>query len=109
MQHAVEYFIDDIDQGWMRATDGSLMINPAVYSIQVEGALGRPTLYGDFRAQPGIKLLQLKYRFIRQWLDLGKEDPLTRQIKDLGDLDATADLKCEDAKIREQIYQRYGL
>ena len=109
MQHVVQYFVDDIDQGWARERDGSLTINPAAYSIQVEDVFLRPTLYQTFRAQPALKLLRLKFRFIRQWLELDKNDSLAESIKALDKLDATVDLKREEARLRAQIYQRYGL
>ncbi len=109
LQHVTQYFIDDIDEGWKREADGSLIINPALYSIQIEDVLRRPTLYLTFRQQPEVKLLRIKYRFIRQWLELDKNDALTKTIKALERLDATADLEAQDAKIRAEIYKRYKL
>ena len=109
MQHEVQYFIDDISQGWRREEDGSLTINPALYSVQVEEVFRSNTLYSTFCQHPPLKLLRMKYRFVRQWLDLDKNDAITKAIKRLDKLDAAADLEGEDAEIRRQIYQRYGL
>jgi len=108
-QHEVQYFIDDINQGWRRETDGTLVINPARYSIQVEEVFLRPTLYQAVCQQPALQLLKMKYRFVRQWLDLDKKDPITKSIEGLGNLDLSADLALEDTRIRRQICERYGL
>ena len=109
MQHEVQYFIDDIPEGWKKEADGSLIINPALYSVQVEGVFRHPTLYSTFCQQPPVNLLRTKYRFVRQWLDLGKTDAITAAIKALDKLDAAADVDIVDAGIRAQIYHRYGL
>lgn len=108
-QHEVQYFIDDICEGWRREVDGSLTINPALYSIQVEDAFRTPNLYLTFCHQPAVDLLLRKYRFVRQWLDLDKNDGITKAIKALDRLDPAADLDVADAIIRKQIYERYGL
>lgn len=54
MQHEVQYFVDDISQGWRTETDGSLTINPALYSIQVEDVFRHSTLYATFCQQPAF-------------------------------------------------------
>jgi hypothetical protein len=56
-----------------------------------------------------LHLLQLKYRFIRQWLNLHRNDGIAKAIKALDRLDATADLGVADAAVRKQLYERYGL
>lgn len=109
MQHVVRSFVDDIEQGWRREEDGSLTINPAAYSIQVEDVFRHPTLCSTFRQQSALQLLQIKYKFVRQWLDLDRNDSITKSAKALDDLDSMADLEEEDVKIRGQIYRRYGL
>jgi len=109
MQHEVQYFVDDIPEGWRREEDGSLIINPALYSLRVEGVFRRPTLYETFCQQPPLDLLRTKYRFVRQWLHLDRTDAITTAIKALDKLDATANLDAADARIRDQIYERYGL
>lgn len=108
-QHETQYFIDDIGEGWRRESDGTLLINPAVYSVQIEDVFRRPKLYQTFRSQPALRLLQLKYKFIRQWLELDKADAISQRIKALDKLDATVDLDARDAQIRVEIYKRYGL
>ena len=108
-QHEVQYFVDDIDQGWRREPNGLLTINPALYSIQVEDVFRDSTLYSTFCQQPALQLFKLKYRFIRYWLDLDRNDTITKAIKALDDIDATADLELNDTEIRGLIYQRYGL
>jgi hypothetical protein len=109
MQHEVQYFIDDIPEGWRRERDGSLTINPALYSNQVEDVFRRSTLYLTFCQQPPLRLLQAKYRFVRSWLDLDKADTISAAIRALNHLDAAANLDTADAQIRAQIYERYGL
>ena len=109
LQHVVQYFIDDIEEGWKREADGTLIINPAQYSIQVEDVFRHPTLYKTFRELPALQLLQIKYKFVRQWLDLDKSDPIAQAVKALDTLDATADLQAVDDGIRRQICERYGL
>jgi hypothetical protein len=109
MQHEVQYFIDDIPEGWRREVDGSLIINPALYSVQVEDVFRHPNLYSTFCQQPPLNLLRTKYRFVRQWLGLDKADAITTAIKALDELDATSDADTVDAEIRAQIYNRYGL
>jgi hypothetical protein len=99
MQHEVQYFIDDIPEGWRREMDGSLIINPALYSAQVEDVFRHPTLDSTFCQQPPLNLLRTKYRFVRQWLGLEKDDAITTAIKALDKLDATADEDIVDAKI----------
>ena len=108
-QHEVQYFADDIPEGWRRETDDSLTINPALYSIQVEDAFRTATLYSTFCQQPRLDLLLRKYGFVRQWLDLDKNDGITKAIKALDRLDPAADLDLADATIRKQIHERYGL
>lgn len=108
-QHETQYFIDDIDDGWRRDADGTLMINPVIYSVQIEDAFRRRRLYQTFTAQPALQLLQLKYKFIRQWLELDKADTISQQIQALDKLDATADINASDVQIRSEIYKRYGL
>jgi hypothetical protein len=109
MQHEVQYFVDDISQGWRREGDGSLTINPALYSFQVEGVFRQSTLYSTFCQQPALQLLRLKYKFVQQWLDLSRNDAISKAIKALDDIDSTSDLEREDAEIRNQICQLYGL
>jgi hypothetical protein len=109
MQHEVQYFVDDISQGWRRETDGSLTINPALYSIQVEDVFRHSTLYATFCQQPAFQLLRLKYRFVRGWLDLDNSDPIAQAIRALDHFVADADLEREGAVIRELVYQRYEL
>ena len=109
MQHEVYYFADHIEEGWRREDDGSLTINPALYSTQVEDFLLPSMLDPTFYGQKPLKLLQLKYRFIRQWLDLDKKDALSKAIKALDSLDKAATLQAEDAKLRRMIYEHYGL
>jgi hypothetical protein len=108
-QHEVEYFVDDISQGWRREPDGSLTVNPALYGIQVEQVFLHPTLDLTFREQPALKLLQLKYRFVRQWLDLGKDDTIAKAIKALDGINASDDLERKDGEIRAMICQIYRL
>jgi len=108
-QHEVQYFIDDIAEGWRREADGSLIINPSLYSIQIEDSFRHPTLYSTFCQQKPLALLQLKYRFIRRWLDLDGNDGIANAITALGRLDETADLEVADAGVRKRIYERYGL
>ena len=108
LQHEVQYFIDDIKEGWRQENDGSLTINPAVYGTQIEDVFRRPTLYLTFSQQSPLELLRLKYKFIRRWLDLDKNNTITKAIKALDSLDTNADLEREDNKARQLIYQRYG-
>jgi hypothetical protein len=109
LQHVVQYFIDDIEEGWKRDADGTLVINPARYSVQVEDVFRHPTLYATFRQLPELRLLQIKYKFVRRWLNLDKSDPIAQAVKALDSLDANADLQAVDDRIRKQIYQHYGL
>jgi hypothetical protein len=109
LQHVVQYLIDDIEEGWKREADGTLLINPAQYSIQIEEVFRQRTLYATFRQLPAIQLLQMKYKFVRQWLELDKNDPIARAVKALDALDATADLEAVENTIRKQVYERYRL
>ena len=108
-QHQTQYFIDDIPEGWRREPGGTLTINPAIYSVQIENVFRSAKLYQSFRSQPDLQLLKLKYRFIRQWLELDKTDPIAQLIRVLDKLSPAADLEAEDAKIRSAIYSRYNL
>jgi hypothetical protein len=108
-QHETQYFIDDISEGWRRDPDGTLVVNPAIYGIQIEDVFRRPKLYQTFSSQPDLQLLKLKYRFIRQWLELNKTDAIAQMIRALDRLRAGADLQAEEAKIRGAIYSRYNL
>jgi hypothetical protein len=53
--------------------------------------------------------LQAKYKFVRQWLELDKNDSIAKAVKALDSLDETADLQRVDDSIRRQIYERCGL
>jgi hypothetical protein len=108
-QHDTQYFIDDISEGWRREPNGTLVVNPAIYSVQIENVFRSPKLYQTFCSQPDLQLLKLKYRFVGQWLELGKTDAVTQMIKALERLSVAADLEEEDAKIRSAIYRRYNL
>jgi hypothetical protein len=108
-QHEVQYFVDDIAEGWRREADGSLAINPSLYGIRIEDTFRHSTLYSTFRRQDPLQLLRLKYRFIRQWLDLDKNDAIAQAIKAFDKLDQTADLQLADEAVRKQIYAVYAL
>jgi len=108
-QHDTQYFIDDIVEGWRRDTDGTLVINPALYSLQIENVFRTGKLYATFQKQSPVQLLRLKYKFIRQWVELDNADPISASIKALDKLRADADLDTEDKSIQSAIYNRYGL
>ncbi len=108
-QHDTQYFIDDISEGWRREPDGTLVINPAIYSVQVENVFRSGKLYQTFQSQPDFQLMKLKYRFIRQWLELDKTDAIAQMIRAVDKLSPAADLEPEEAKIRNAIYIRYNL
>jgi len=77
--------------------------------MRIEDVFRHPKLYATFRQQPAIRLLQLKYKFVRQWLELDKSDSIAKAVKALDSLDATSDLQAVDDSIRQQIYERFGL
>ena len=108
-QHETQYFIDDVAEGGRREPDGTLVINPAIYSVQIENVFLSAKLYQTFRSQPDLQLLKLKYRFIRQWLELEKTSAIAQLIKGLDRLSPAADLEAEEAKIRSAVYSRYGI
>jgi hypothetical protein len=108
MQHEVQYFADEIREGWRREMDGSLTINPELYSVQVEDAFLRERLYLSFCQQQPRDLLLRKYHFFRQWLDLGKSDAIARAIKKLDRLDPATDLGLADVTIRKQLASNSG-
>jgi hypothetical protein len=108
-QHKVQYFIDDIKEGWRRENDGSLTINPAVYSIEIEDVFKRPALYLAFSRQSPLQLLRLKYKFVRQWLDLGNEHAITKAIKMLDGVNENANVGQKDNDIRQLIYKTYDI
>lgn len=108
-QHEIQYFLDDMAEGWRREVDGSLAINPKLYGIQIEDTFRRRAIYSTFSSQDPLHLLRLKYRFIRKWLDLDKTDPIAQAIKAIEGLEASADLRLADDALRKRIYARYAL
>ena len=108
LQHSVEYFRDDIEDGWRREGN-TLLINPARYGTQVEDVFLHFALSQAIAQLPREQALKAKYNFIAKWLRLSKTDSLKQTIKALNNLTATDDLDSQDIAIRAAIYQQYGL
>jgi hypothetical protein len=107
VQHKVEYFADEIEDGWHNA-DGVLLVNPTRYSIVVEAVFRGSTIFRAFGQLPEKQRLLRKYQFLKQWLGLAKNDSIAKDISALESLDSS-DLREKELAIRSDLYHRYGL
>lgn len=96
-------------EGWKRAVD--LHINPTVFAQHFLRGFGPGgKIYLLHRKMVTKRDLVLrKYDFVRDWLDLKSKDPIATEIKQLAALTAEPDLQAQEAKVRQLIFERYGI
>jgi len=96
-------------EGWKR-NGTTLHINPRVFRelfLAGFGLGGKIWTYRDLLA-PETALVQ-KYRFLRDWLDLAKSDPIAVEIRKLEDATTAADRSAAEASIKTLVVNTYGL
>ena len=95
-------------EGWRRET-ALLRINPDIYADQFVAAVdgGRLWRWRDVIAREH-RIVQ-QYRFVRDWLDLPKKDPIAQAVDRLADLATLEDIEAAITAIRVEITQRYNL
>ena len=108
LQHRVEYFADDLPAAWSRHGE-TVQINPTIYAARFEVALIAHRWIKEYQSQaPGTRLVR-KYRYIGQWLRLGKTDPLSVAIKALDEAADQDSLEADESAIQAMIAEKYGL
>lgn len=108
LQHGVEYFDDAISVGWMRQ-DTTVHINPVVYAQRFEAAITSGAWMQKYLQQSAATRLLRKYRYIRQWLQLAKGNPIAAEIRKLEAHTDLADVRTQEAVVQALIYQAYEI
>lgn len=108
LQHRVEYFNDQIPEGW-KNVDGSTHINPSIYAHQFVQALTEQTFVSEYEQQPVEQRMVRKYRFIRQWLRVDKSSAIAQELKRLEGLSSIQDLQKQEAVLQQTILAAYEI
>jgi hypothetical protein len=106
-QHTVEYFCDEIPEGWKRDSN-TVLINPRIYAEQFEKAFTTGAHVQKYCQLADEERTKRKYQYIRQWLQL-KSNPISQEIKKLEACTKMSDIRIHEAVIRKMIYKEYGL
>src|SRR3977135_4378721 len=69
LQHRVEYFADDLAEGWKKDAD-TVLINPKLYAERFEPAFSQGSHVEKYRQLTDEVRTVRKYQYIRQWLRL---------------------------------------
>lgn len=108
LQHRVEYFVDDMPEGWRR--DGNtILINPRIYAGQFEGAFSRGAHVQMYSRLPDEERTLRKYQYIKQWLGLAASHPIAQAIRGLERCANIQDVRAQEAVIQRMIFTEYGL
>jgi hypothetical protein len=108
LQHRVEYFADDIPEGWKRDA-GVVLINPRVYAGQFEEAFAQGAHVRMYRQLPYEERALRKYQYIKQWLGLDRAHPIAQAIRGLERCANIQDVRAQEAVIQRLIFGEYGL
>lgn len=108
LQHRVEYFVDDMPEGWKRDA-GTMYINPRIYAGQFEEAFTRGAHVQRYSQLPDEEKVVRKYQYIRQWLRLDRAHPITQEIRKLETCRNMQDIRTQEGVIQRAIFRQYGL
>lgn len=108
LQHRVEYFANEIDEGWKNDGD-SVLINPRLYADRFEAAFRQGSLTAEYEKQTDEVRTVRKYQYIRQWLRLDSKNPITIEIKKLEGCATLKDIRIQETVIQKMIYASYDL
>ena len=108
LQHKVEYFNDEMAEGWKKEAD-TVYLNPAIYAEQFENAFTQGAHISKYRLLPGEIRTIRKYQYIRQWLRLDKKNPIAQEIKKLDACTTAPDIRAQVANIQKMICRVYHL
>jgi hypothetical protein len=107
LQHRVEYFADDMTEGW-KFDNGSILINPKVYGASFEAAF-RGKIVQTYEQLTNETRIIRKYNFIRQWLQLDSKNPISLEIKKLAQCVNPQDVHAQESVVRAMLYSTYNL
>jgi hypothetical protein len=108
VQHRVE-LNDEMAEGW-KADSGTIFINPAIYADQFEEAFRRGAHVELYRRSfSEEERMILKYKFIRNWLDLDRGNAITQEIKRLESCTTAHDISAQETVIQRMIFRDYAL
>ena len=108
LQHQVEYFADDMAEGW-KYDNGSILINPKVYGGRFEAAFGNGKIVQRYEQLTNETRIIRKYKFIRQWLQLDSNNPISIEIKKLARCVNPQDVQAQETVVRAMLYSAYNL
>ena len=108
LQHRVEYFADEIAEGWKKDGD-TVLINPKRYAEHFEPAFSQGLHVDKYQQLPAEVRIVRKYQFIRQWLRLDGKNPISVEVKNLEDCATLNDVKAQETVIQKLIYASYNL
>jgi len=80
LQHRVEYFADEIPEGWKQDGD-SILINPKLYADRFEGGFRHGTIIDKYQQVTNEIRTIRKYQYINQWLRLDSKPNFHRDQK----------------------------
>lgn len=107
-QHIVEYFCDEITEGWKQDSD-TVYINPRIYAEHFERAFSEGAHVQKYCLLSYEERAKRKYHYIRQWLQLDKSHPIAQEVKKLEACTNISDVRSHEATIQKMIYREYGL
>lgn len=108
LQHRVEYFADDIAEGWRKDAD-TVLINPKLYAARFELAFRQGSHIEKYRQLTDDVRIIRKYQYIRQWLRLDRTHPISKEVKKLEGCATLQDIHTQETVIRQMIYDSYNL
>jgi hypothetical protein len=108
LQHRVEYFADDIAEGWRKDAD-TVLINPKLYAARFELAFRQGSHIEKYRQLTDDVRIIRKYQYIRQWLRLDRTHPISKEVKRLEGCATLQDIHTQETVIRQMIHDSYNL
>jgi hypothetical protein len=108
LQHRVEYFNNEIAEGWKRE-GGTVHINPDIYAQHFEEAIIRHAYISKYQQQSERTRIIRKYRFIRQWLKLDKTNPIAKEMNKLEACRDLNDMRLQETIVQQTICRTYNL
>jgi len=102
---ALDYRLGD---GWQRVAS-TLHLNPSIFGDQFIAALDGGRLRTWRRWTTPDTLLRQKWRFVADWLGLGRKDPLRVAVETFASLPSLQALSAAEPQLRSQFHAKYGV
>jgi hypothetical protein len=106
LQHQVEYFSFEIKEGWKKDNTGTVHINPSVYAQLFLEAITNHKYVSEYEKESTEVRAVRKYRFIRKWLSVDKNNPISQEILKLDGLTGQ-DFQKQEAVVQRTILNSY--